>query len=218
MAISASSRMRECGTASAEAATEAAGFVCGLDTLEDRRCRNAESGKHGIDERLIALEPLRSASDVKDADDALLRDRPPRPTCFRARDTARSYPRAVPPVPKRPPRRLVRARPESIRYFLKQCGQGNSTLRLGMRALCSSTAVHGLNEQTRRRNSVPATGRESWSGSSLPVHAELCPGAVQITSPWMSSSALAFDLRPLQELLDGYQRRGCTHVSIVLLR
>src|ERR1700722_2528461 len=61
MAISANSRMRECGTASAEAATEGANLAVGLDTFENGRCGNAESGKnHGIDKRLVPTKFLRS--------------------------------------------------------------------------------------------------------------------------------------------------------------
>src|SRR5580704_5174148 len=72
MAISASSRIRECGTASAEAATAGPNFVSGLDTLEDRRCGNGEAGKNGIDERPVVEELLRSTSGI-DSNHALLR-------------------------------------------------------------------------------------------------------------------------------------------------
>jgi len=57
IAISAISRMRECGTASAEAATDGLNLVSALDTLEDRRCWNAEAGKnYRVGERLIVKE------------------------------------------------------------------------------------------------------------------------------------------------------------------
>src|SRR5580700_11217419 len=60
IAISAISRIRECGTASADAATTGLNLVSGLDTLEDRRCWNAEAGKNGgIGEPLIDLESQR---------------------------------------------------------------------------------------------------------------------------------------------------------------
>ena len=66
--------MRECGTARADAATDGTDFVCGLDTLENRRCWNAESRQNrGVYQVLIVLESLRSASWIEDSDDALLR-------------------------------------------------------------------------------------------------------------------------------------------------
>ena len=66
--------MRECGIASAEAATAGPNLVSGLDTLEDRRSGNAEAGENGgIDEGLIMLKPLRAATSVENAHDPLLR-------------------------------------------------------------------------------------------------------------------------------------------------
>src|ERR1700733_5913740 len=74
IASSASSRMRECGTAIAEAETAGSSLACGLDTLENRRCGSAEAGKHGgVRERLGAKEDSRSASSILDANHALLR-------------------------------------------------------------------------------------------------------------------------------------------------
>src|ERR1700722_11854862 len=65
MAISANSRMRECGTASAEAAITGANLVCGLDTFEDRRCGNAESGENGGGGKGLAIgEDFRNACPV----------------------------------------------------------------------------------------------------------------------------------------------------------
>src|ERR1700722_8814956 len=74
MASSASPRMRECGMASAEAPTAGADLIWELDTLKDRRCRNAEAGKNGgVDKRLVALEFPGSAGGFIDAHDAPLR-------------------------------------------------------------------------------------------------------------------------------------------------
>jgi hypothetical protein len=74
MAISASSRMRECGTASAEAATDGPNLVSGLDTLEDRRSWDAEAGQYGgISERVVALKFLGAACRVEDSYHAPLR-------------------------------------------------------------------------------------------------------------------------------------------------
>jgi hypothetical protein len=73
IAISANSRMREWGTASAEAATAGANFVSGLDTFENRRCGNAEAGQNGgIRESLIVTEPFRSTSGIEDPYGTLL--------------------------------------------------------------------------------------------------------------------------------------------------
>jgi hypothetical protein len=73
MAISASSRMRECGTASAEAATDGANLAMGLDTFENRRCGNAEAGENfGINERLIVTEPCPFTKGIFDANQPLL--------------------------------------------------------------------------------------------------------------------------------------------------
>src|ERR1700733_4847929 len=79
MAISASSRMRECGTASAEAATEGTDLVCGLDTLKNRRCGNAETGEGGVDEQLAIPEELGASVDIEDSYGAFTRiDHPDR--------------------------------------------------------------------------------------------------------------------------------------------
>src|ERR1019366_8987497 len=73
MASSASSRMRECGTASAEAATAGLNFMSGLDTLENRRSGNGEPGENGgVRQRLIALKsPGSPSSGVVDSHSAL---------------------------------------------------------------------------------------------------------------------------------------------------
>src|ERR1700737_1086468 len=82
MASSASSRMRECGTATAEAATAGPILACGLDTLENRRCGDAEAGKDvRINEHLIGLKPLGSAGGVEDPNRALLRVCDPHGLC-----------------------------------------------------------------------------------------------------------------------------------------
>src|SRR5271154_5109076 len=73
MAISASSRMRECGTASAEAATAGLNLISGLDTLKDRRCWNAEAGKGGVGERLAIPEELGASLDVEDSHSPFIR-------------------------------------------------------------------------------------------------------------------------------------------------
>src|ERR1700683_2804793 len=71
MAMSASSRMRECGTASAEAATAGPNLVSGLDTLDDRRCWNVEARKDSrVGERLVALKSLPAAGGVEDLHNA----------------------------------------------------------------------------------------------------------------------------------------------------
>jgi hypothetical protein len=79
MAISASSRIRECGTASAEAATDGTDLVWGLDTLENRRCWDAEAGEDGVNEQLAIPEELGASVDIEDSYGAFTRiDHPDR--------------------------------------------------------------------------------------------------------------------------------------------
>src|SRR5689334_23095759 len=78
IAISASSRIRECGTRSAEAATLGVILSFILNAFEDRGNGDLKTGKHcGVFEGLVLFEFLRLAVRVKDANHSLFGEHGP---------------------------------------------------------------------------------------------------------------------------------------------